>query len=98
MPRETNRPAPEPRPAFQVEWAILAFCAWRSADLLNAWRHSPYDRLGWLAGDQPVAGLGLAFPGDAQGHDALEFQRQIEEVADRWAFLVRQLGMEVTLP
>ncbi|MFZ4578473.1 MAG: prolyl oligopeptidase family serine peptidase [Myxococcota bacterium] len=24
--------------------------------------------------------------------------RQIEEVADRWAFLVRQLGMEVTLP
>ena len=60
MPHETNRPAPEPRPAFQVEWAILAFCAWRSADLLNAWRHSPYDRLGWLAFTLWCAPLGLA--------------------------------------
>ena len=34
---------------FRVEWLVAAFCAWHSADLLHAWRHSPYDRLGWLA-------------------------------------------------
>ncbi|MEI7730734.1 MAG: hypothetical protein WCO56_14265 [Verrucomicrobiota bacterium] len=33
----------------RVEWAVAAFCAWRASDLLLAWRHSPFDRLGWLA-------------------------------------------------
>ena len=32
-----------------VELAILAFAAWQSHDLLNAWQHSPHDRFGWLA-------------------------------------------------
>ena len=48
-PTEVLPPAPGRRPAFRVEWAILAFCAWRSADLLQAWQHSPYDKVGWLA-------------------------------------------------
>jgi hypothetical protein len=34
---------------IRVEWLVTAFCAWHAADLLHAWRHSPYDRLGWLA-------------------------------------------------
>ncbi|MEI6779585.1 MAG: hypothetical protein WCQ21_01585 [Verrucomicrobiota bacterium] len=34
---------------LEAEWGVLAFCAWQSADLLTAWRHSPFDRLGWLA-------------------------------------------------
>lgn len=32
-----------------VGWAVLAAAIWQSADLLEAWRHSPLDRLGWLA-------------------------------------------------
>lgn len=32
-----------------VAWAVLAFAAWSSRDLVEAWRHSPLDRLGWLA-------------------------------------------------
>jgi hypothetical protein len=32
-----------------IAWAILAFAAWRSTELLNAWRHSPLDRFGWIA-------------------------------------------------
>ena len=32
-----------------VELAILFFAAGLSRDLVNAWRHSPPDRLGWLA-------------------------------------------------
>ena len=32
-----------------IAWAVLAFAAWRSAELLEAWRHSPLDRFGWLA-------------------------------------------------
>ena len=32
-----------------VELAILFFAAGLSCDLVNAWRHSPPDRLGWLA-------------------------------------------------
>lgn len=34
---------------IRVEWLVAAFCAWHAADLLHAWGHSPYDRLGWLA-------------------------------------------------
>ncbi len=34
---------------LRVEWAVVVFCVWRSADLLTAWRHSPLDRWGWLA-------------------------------------------------
>ncbi len=41
MTRLANIPA--------IAWAILAFAAWRSTELLNAWRHSPLDRLGWIA-------------------------------------------------
>jgi hypothetical protein len=37
------------KPFPLVELAILAFCAWLSRDLLNAWRHSPHDKFGWLA-------------------------------------------------
>lgn len=32
-----------------LELAIAAFCAWQASDLLTAWRHSPFDRLGWLS-------------------------------------------------
>lgn len=32
-----------------VEWAITAFAAWQSADLVSAWRHAPLERGGWLA-------------------------------------------------
>ncbi len=34
---------------FRVEWAVIVFCAWAARELVNAWRHSPFDRLGWLA-------------------------------------------------
>jgi hypothetical protein len=34
---------------IRVEWFVAAFCAWHAADLLQAWRHSPYDRFGWVA-------------------------------------------------
>jgi len=34
---------------IRVEWLVTLFCAWHAADLVHAWRHSPYDRLGWLA-------------------------------------------------
>jgi len=59
---------------IRMEWLVAAFCAWQAADLLHAWRHSPYDRLGWLAlvvwavpaaravgrGAKPAYGLKLA--------------------------------------
>lgn len=32
-----------------LEMAIVCFCAWQASDLLIAWRHSPYDRLGWVS-------------------------------------------------
>ena len=32
-----------------IALAILIFVVWLSRDLLNAWQHSPRDRLGWLA-------------------------------------------------
>jgi len=32
-----------------VELAILLVAAWQARDLLNAWHHSPHDRLGWCA-------------------------------------------------
>jgi hypothetical protein len=38
------------RPFPWVDAAILGFSAWRSfPGLLEAWRHAPYDRLGWIA-------------------------------------------------
>ena len=43
------------RHILRVEWLVAAFCAWHAADplhdagLSHAWRHSPYDRYGWLA-------------------------------------------------
>lgn len=30
-------------------WAVAGFASWQSSALLHAWRHSPLDRLGWLA-------------------------------------------------
>jgi len=36
-------------PNLGAEWAVLGFCAWQASDLLTAWRHSPFDRWGWLA-------------------------------------------------
>ncbi len=38
-----------PLPMPGVEWAVLGFSGWQAADLRIAWRHSPLDRLGWLA-------------------------------------------------
>lgn len=32
-----------------LELAVVAACLWLSRDLLNAWQHSPHDRLGWVA-------------------------------------------------
>lgn len=32
-----------------IAWAVLAFTALRSTELINAWRHSPLDRFGWIA-------------------------------------------------
>jgi hypothetical protein len=29
--------------------AVLAYSAWQAQGLWTAWRHSPYDRLGWLS-------------------------------------------------
>ena len=29
--------------------AVVALCVWQASDLVVAWRHSPLDRLGWLA-------------------------------------------------
>lgn len=34
---------------LRPEWGVLAFCAWQSSNLVNAWRYSPFDRLEWLA-------------------------------------------------
>jgi len=35
---------------IRVEWLVAVFCAWHAAvPLLQAWRHSHFDRLGWLA-------------------------------------------------
>ncbi len=38
-----------PLKAVGLELAVLMFCAWQAADLITAWRHSPFDRLGWLS-------------------------------------------------
>lgn len=38
-----------PPNAPAIAWAVLAFAAWQSSELLNAWRHSPLDRFGWIA-------------------------------------------------
>ena len=32
-----------------VEVSVVFFAAFLSRDLINAWQHSPHDRLGWLA-------------------------------------------------
>lgn len=32
-----------------LELGVIAFCAWQASSLLTAWRHSPFDRLGWLS-------------------------------------------------
>jgi len=32
----------------RFELAVIAFCGWQAADLLTTWRHSPFDRWGWL--------------------------------------------------
>lgn len=34
-------------PFFAI--AVLGFCAWQSRGLFDAWRHAPFDHLGWLA-------------------------------------------------
>jgi len=35
---------------IRVEWFVAAFCAWHAtAHLLQAWRHSPFERFGWVA-------------------------------------------------
>ena len=37
------------KPFPLVAVAVPFFCAWQSRDLINAWQHSPHDRLDWLA-------------------------------------------------
>lgn len=40
------------KPSRQIKIAGAAIClyaAWNARDLVAAWRHSPYDRFGWLA-------------------------------------------------
>jgi hypothetical protein len=32
-----------------LELGVVALCAWQSASLLTAWRHSPFDRMCWLS-------------------------------------------------
>lgn len=32
-----------------VAVAIVAYCAWQARDIVGAWRHAPFDRLGWLS-------------------------------------------------
>lgn len=36
-------------PAWSLPLAVAAYSAWRSADLVGAWRHSPFDRWGWVS-------------------------------------------------
>jgi hypothetical protein len=53
-----------------LEVAVACFCAWQASDLLTAWRHSPLDRLGWLAfaiWSAPVA-VGMSFSPDAKSN------------------------------
>lgn len=40
-----NRPIPK----LPVEWCVVGLCGWQAGDLTTAWRHSPFDALGWLA-------------------------------------------------
>lgn len=47
---DTHPPAPVTIAAIPaLAWAILAFALWRSLPLLDAWRHSPLDRLAGFA-------------------------------------------------
>jgi hypothetical protein len=47
----------EPAPNRWIGWIALLWCAGWSTDLLAAWRHAPYDRLGWVA----ASGWAIAF-------------------------------------
>lgn len=31
------------------ELVLASFCLWQASDLVISWRHSPFDRLGWLS-------------------------------------------------
>lgn len=42
-------PPASPGERHGLEWAITAFAAWQSADLVSAWRHAPLERGGWVA-------------------------------------------------
>ena len=57
---------------IRVEWLVTLFCAWHAADLVHAWRHSPYDRLGWLAMIIWVIPAGWAIGRGA--HDIYQFK------------------------
>jgi hypothetical protein len=35
--------------SWLVALAVVAYAACQAQDLVSAWRHAPYDRLGWLA-------------------------------------------------
>ena len=37
------------RQPLLVCFAVVAYCAWQSRDLLGAWRSSPLERFGWVA-------------------------------------------------
>jgi exosortase/archaeosortase family protein len=42
------RPPTEPS-VIALKCLVIGYCGWRCHELLDAWRHSPFDRLGWLA-------------------------------------------------
>jgi len=57
-----------PLSKLRVEWGVLGFCAWQAVDIVTAWRHSPFDSLGWLAlGIWLAPTLASAFRSRAQG-------------------------------
>jgi hypothetical protein len=47
--------------------ATLAWCAAWSADLVDAWRHAPFDRLGWCAMLAWLAAIGTARKAECGG-------------------------------
>jgi hypothetical protein len=56
-----------------LELAVATFCAWQASDLLAAWRHSPFDRWGWLSfliWSAPVV-LGIINPARSVGGSTL---------------------------
>jgi hypothetical protein len=56
-----------PRRPSLVAAAVVIYCGWQSLSLIEAWRHAPFDRLGWVAFLIWLAPLAVLWfrPGDA---------------------------------